>query len=84
LSNGDDVTGRIAEENNNKVVVVVDPLKQTQREVKKSEIKERHASKVSPMPEGLVNILTKEEILDLLAYLESSGKAAAAAFTRGK
>jgi hypothetical protein len=31
-----------------------------------------------------VNILSKEEILDLLAYLESSGKATAAAFTGGK
>jgi putative heme-binding domain-containing protein len=26
-------------------------------------------SKVSPMPEGLLNVLTKEEILDLLAYV---------------
>jgi hypothetical protein len=26
------------------------------------------------MPEGLVNILRKDEILDLLAYIESGGK----------
>ncbi|MEO8429252.1 MAG: heme-binding protein, partial [Verrucomicrobiota bacterium] len=84
LANGDDVTGRIVEENNNKIVVVIDPLKQTQRELKKSEIKARHPSKVSPMPEGLVNILSKEEILDLVAYLESSGKSTAAAFIGGK
>lgn len=25
------------------------------------------------MPEGMVNTLTKEELLDLIAYLESSG-----------
>jgi hypothetical protein len=31
------------------------------------------------MPEGLVNILTKDEILDLLAYLESGGREPAAA-----
>ena len=26
------------------------------------------------MPEGLVNTFTKDEILDLLAYLESGGR----------
>jgi hypothetical protein len=29
---------------------------------------------VSPMPEGLLNQLTKEEILDLIAYIEAMGK----------
>ena len=36
------------------------------------------------MPEGLLSILTREEILDLLAYIESGGKANAAAFAGGK
>ena len=31
-------------------------------------------SKVSPMPVGLVNVLTQDEILDLHAFLESGGK----------
>ena len=39
-------------------------------------------SKISPMPEGLVNILNKNEILDLLAYIESGGKQTAAAFSK--
>ena len=26
------------------------------------------------MPEGLVNVLTKEDLLDLLAYMEAGGK----------
>jgi hypothetical protein len=43
-------------------------------EVKKSDIASRAAAKLSPMPEGLVNILTKDDILDLLAYIESAGK----------
>src|SRR6267143_632329 len=84
LKNGDDVSGRVIEENSRKLVLIIDPLKQTQQEIQKSDIKERQPSKVSPMPEGLVNILTKEEILDLLAYLESGGKATAAAFTGGR
>jgi putative heme-binding domain-containing protein len=84
LKNGDDVSGRVIEENSRKLVLVTDPLKQTQQEIQKNEIKERQPSKVSPMPEGLVNILTKEEILDLLAYIESGGKSNAPAFAGGK
>ena len=84
LKDGGDVTGRIIEEDNSKVVVVTDPLKQTQREIKRSEIKERQPSRISSMPEGLVSILTKEEILDLLAYLESGGKANSPAFMTAK
>jgi len=41
--------------------------------VAKDEIEERRASKVSAMPSGMLNGLTKEEILDLLAYLEAGG-----------
>jgi len=78
------VTGRIIDEDGGKVVVVTDPLKQTQREIKKSDIKERQPSKLSSMPEGLMSILTKEEILDLLAYLESGGKVNSPAFTTVK
>jgi hypothetical protein len=48
--------------------------------VKKSDVQSRAASKLSPMPEALVNILTKEEVLDLLAYIESGGKRDHAAF----
>ncbi|WP_040549828.1 c-type cytochrome [Pedosphaera parvula] len=77
---GDDVTGRIIEENDTKIVVVTNPLTQTKVEVLKADIQKRDASKLSPMPEGLVNILTRDEILDLLAYIESGGKQTTAAF----
>ena len=80
LKNGDEFSGRVMEENSRRIILVTDPLKQTQEEIQKNQIKERQPSKVSPMPEGLVNILTKDEILDMLAYIESGGKATAAAF----
>jgi putative heme-binding domain-containing protein len=41
--------------------------------LKKSEIDERIASKVSAMPDGMLNVLTKEEILNLLTFLEVGG-----------
>ncbi len=77
---GDDVTGRIVDENDKRIVVVVNPLTQTKVEVLKADIEKRTASKISPMPTGLVNNLTKDEILDLIAYLESGGKETVAAF----
>jgi len=78
---GDNATGRIVDEDDKRVVVEPNPLTSERVEINKSDIETRHPSKVSPMPEGLVNQLTKEEILDLLAYIESAGKEKAANFT---
>ena len=77
---GDDVTGRIVEETDAKLVLVPNQLTGDKVSVKKSDIQSRAPSKLSPMPEGLINILTKDEILDLLAYIESAGKKTHAAF----
>jgi hypothetical protein len=52
------------------------------KEMIKADIKSRELSKVSPMPPGLVNMLSKEEILDLLAYFEASGHADGAPFKK--
>lgn len=65
--------GRIVEETPEKVVLRKNPLEPETITIKKSEIESRALSKVSPMPAGLLNTFSKEEILDLLAYLESLG-----------
>ncbi len=44
-------------------------------EIAKSKIESHTPSPVSFMPQGLLNTLTKEEILDLLAYIEAGGHA---------
>jgi putative heme-binding domain-containing protein len=77
---GDDVTGRIVEETDQKLIVMTDQIKGTKVEILKTDVAGRRASKVSPMPEGLVNFMTKNEILDLIAYLESGGKKNYAAY----
>jgi putative heme-binding domain-containing protein len=79
---GDDVTGRIVEEDDKKIVVVTNPLTGTKVEVPKADIEKRMISKVSPMPDGLVNNFTQDEILDLIAYVESGGKETAPAFSK--
>jgi putative heme-binding domain-containing protein len=71
---GDDVTGRIVEDTAEKLVIVTNPLTQDKVEVRKADVRDQTPSRVSPMPEGLLNSFQKEEILDLLAYIESGGK----------
>ena len=70
---GQVVVGRIAEETPEKIVIRPKPLEPETVTVLKSEIESRSLSKTSPMPAGLLNMFTKDEILDLLAYLESLG-----------
>jgi len=76
---GDDITGRVLQDTGEKIVVQTNPLTQDKVELRKSAIREMAPSKISPMPEGLVNTFTRAEILDLLAYVESAGKPAVAA-----
>ena len=40
-------------------------------------------SKISMMPEGLLDTFTEEEILDLMAYLLSRGDRSSDAFAKG-
>ena len=69
----EEVTGRLLEERTDRFILLLDPLKGTRLELNKSDVKSRRKSAVSPMPAGLVNTLQSEEILDLLAYIESMG-----------
>ena len=41
------------------------------RELKRSEIVERHRQEASAMPEGIAATLTPEQLADLVAYLQS-------------
>ncbi|MEW6306350.1 MAG: c-type cytochrome [Verrucomicrobiota bacterium] len=77
---GDDITGRVIEEDDRRLVLITNPLTGERAEVLKQEVRSRTPATLSPMPEGLVNVLSKEEILDLLAYLESGGLPSYSAF----
>jgi putative heme-binding domain-containing protein len=82
LNNGDIRLGRVISETADKVVIRPSMLTPETQEINKSDIKTREFSKISPMPPGLLNMMTKAEILDLLAYLESAGKADGAPFKK--
>jgi len=77
---GESETGRIVDEDNDRVVVQPNPLTPERVTIKKSDIAERRGSKVSPMPQALANQLSEEEILDLIAYVFSGGKENAQCF----
>jgi putative heme-binding domain-containing protein len=74
FKSGGGVIGRIVEETGDKVVVQPSMLSPEKVVVNKQDIAGREVSKLSPMPEGLLNTLSKEDILDLLAYIESGGR----------
>ena len=73
LKDGDEVPGMIVKEDAETVTIHTGPSDALVRTIKKSDIKERQAQKSSLMPLGLLNTLTKDQILDLLAFIESGG-----------
>ena len=64
----------VVEETATQVRVLVDPLaKAAPLAIDKDSIDERVKSPLSIMPKGLLNKLTEEEILDLVAYIYAKG-----------
>lgn len=67
------VTGRVIKEEPDSLTIRTDPFARELTVVRKSEIAHREPSKISEMPQGLINVLTQDEVLDLIAYLRSGG-----------
>jgi putative heme-binding domain-containing protein len=81
LKNGTTVIGRVANLNNDDIMVMEDMSAPGDfTNVKRSELVSAEPSKTSPMPEALINTLKQDEILDLLAYLLSAGDSKAKMF----
>ena len=74
MESGQVLTGLIVEETPDVVKIVENPLASTEPKVlKKSEISSRKQSPASIMPKGLLDKLTREEILDLISYIAAGG-----------
>jgi putative heme-binding domain-containing protein len=79
LENGKTHIGVIASEDESMLTILSgSPPKELK--IPKKSIDDRIASPLSIMPNGLLNTLDKEQILDLLAYLLAGGNADHAAF----
>ncbi len=84
LKSGKSVTGLILEETPSRVKIIENPLAKAEpMNLDKSQIASREKSPNSMMPKGLLDKLTREEILDLLAYVVSRGDEKAAVFHGG-
>lgn len=70
-SDGKTITGSLESEDDERVVLRLNPLAPEKSEIAKAMIKERSVSEISPMPAGLLNALKAEQILDLLAWFET-------------
>jgi putative heme-binding domain-containing protein len=74
LGSGKVVTGMILGDNGSAYKVVENPLASASAvELKKADIVNREKVPTSMMPKGLLDKLTKDEILDLIAYVAAHG-----------
>ena len=74
LDSGKVVTGLVVDENGDVIKLVENPLLNAEPLViKRGSVIERTKSKVSIMPKGLLDKLTRDEILDLVAYVNARG-----------
>ena len=73
-TSGKQITGLLVREDDEAFHLLGNPLEPDQiTVVAKADVEEVTVSKQSTMPEGLLMTLTREEILDLLAYIEAGG-----------
>ena len=83
LKNGDVITGSIVDTANKKIIVapvMMNP--QATVDIAAADVKSEEPSPVSPMPGGLLNEFTKEQIVELMAFLDSGGDRNAAVYRR--
>ncbi|MEQ1859943.1 MAG: c-type cytochrome [Chthoniobacteraceae bacterium] len=82
FTDGTSAAGQVAEENHYLLTLIVDPLTGARQNFPKGKLKTREMSPASLMPPGLIYSLSPEEVLDLLAYMESGGNPKAPNFAK--
>jgi|GEM_PF-1786589 len=75
LLDGRTITGLVVSETGEGIELLTDLLKSDEKTtVATDEIDDRVKSKLSPMPAGLADVLTRQEIEGLIAYVDAAGK----------
>ena len=83
LKNGQVITGSVIDVVDKKILVAPVMLApQVTVEIPEADVKSEEPSAVSPMPAGLLNAFTKEQVIELLAFLESGGDRNAAVYKK--
>ncbi|MEK6249853.1 MAG: c-type cytochrome, partial [Planctomycetales bacterium] len=74
LADGRTLAGHIADMGGDEYSLMTDMLRpRDYTKVRRDDVEEMSVSRVSMMPSGLLDTFTKEDILDLVAYLRSGG-----------
>ena len=76
LKGGDSVVGMLLKEDDRSFTIQTGPADSLIQVLPKADVQQRQARASSPMPVGLLNALSKSQVYDLLAYLESGGNVA--------
>jgi len=82
LRDGDMIEGTLEREEAGTIYVRANPLAKELTPVKRAQVVSAEESPMSAMPEGLLNVLKREEVLDLLAYFEAEGNPKHAVFKK--
>lgn len=80
FADGSDISGTLETEDTTQVILRPNPLSAETLSIPIQTIRRRELSKISPMPTDLLNGLTAEQILDVLAWFEGSGSPTHPAF----
>jgi len=81
MKNNEVLTGVVVNLNGDRVTINTDMFDPNQRvNISRSQVKSIEPSKVSPMPPGLLNMMQKDEIMDMIAYILSGGDPSHKAF----
>ena len=83
MVDGETHSGVVVNLNGNRVTLNTDLFNPNQRvNLDRTKVASIEPAKISPMPTGLLNMLTEEEVLDLLAYILSGGDQSNRMFAR--
>ena len=83
MKKGDILTGVVVNLSGDRVTLNTDMFDPNQRvNVNRPDVASIEPSTVSPMPPGLLNMMQKEEIMDLVAYVLSGGDTKHEAFRK--
>jgi putative heme-binding domain-containing protein len=83
LKDGSVVRGTVVDAVGDRLVVApVMMVPDVTIQIAKADIKTEAPSPVSPMPAGLLNVFTREQVLDLMAFLDAGGNAEAAIYQK--
>ncbi|TWU26757.1 Cytochrome c [Novipirellula galeiformis] len=83
LDSGQVITGRPIGVSATVITVQTDSLRAETVAIKRAEIEQTSPASLSLMPSGLMDVLTLDEILDLIAYLKSGGNPQADVYQEG-